>query len=253
VSTVAVSATVFAAVFGCAILGLLVRRRLPDHHLGADARDVMKLSLGLVATMAALVLGLLTASAKRSYDTEGDAVMDSAAQVIVLDRTLARYGPETQPIREGLHRAIARRLAVTWPEDGSSDGWVDVPDMTGATERLDDAIRALAPATDTQRELRAKALDIAGKLLDIRWMVFTRARATLPTIFLVMLIFWVAILFAGFGLLAPSNATVVVTFALCAVAVSGSIFLILEMNDPFSGWMKISGDPLRYALQLVAR
>lgn len=251
-STMTIGAMVFAAIFACALLGLLIRGVLPEPHLTADSRDVMKLALGLVATMAALVLGLLTASAKREYDTENDAVMASAAEVILLDRTLARYGAEAQDLRADLRQVVAGRIALTWPEVGR--GTLDGGGGTARTaEHIEDGIRALVPTTDAQRELRTKALGLADQLLAMRWMVFTRAHNTIPTVFLVVLVSWVGLLFAGFGLLAPRNLTVVVIFASCAVAVSGSIFLILEMSEPFTGAIKVSGAPLQYALDHIGR
>lgn len=118
----AIAAVVFACLFGGALLGMVLRALLPAEHLNPDSKDVVKLAMGLVATMAALVLGLLTASAKSSFDTQNSEVQQSAAQIIVLDRALAQYGVETRDVRALIRRAVAFRLSVTWPEDGSPAG-----------------------------------------------------------------------------------------------------------------------------------
>ena len=247
-----IAAIVFACLASSALLGMLLRRALPDAHLNADARDVVKLAMGLVATMAALVLGLLTASSKASFDTQGSEVEQSAAHIILLDRVLAQYGPETRDVRDTLKRTVEHRLALTWPEDGSHATLEDA-ETTPKAETIEGGIRALAAQTDTQRALQARALTIAGNLLETRWLVFAQTSNSLPLAFLVVLVFWLALLFASFGVLAPRNATVVTALMLCALAVSGSTFLILEMSRPLDGVIKISSAPLRYALSQLGQ
>jgi hypothetical protein len=107
---------------------------LPEHHLSPESKDVVKLAMGLIATMAARVLGLLTASAKSSFDLQNAETVHTAADIIRLDRALARYGSETKEIRDLLKRAVAFRIQLTWPEDGSATGKLDSPEMTRATE-----------------------------------------------------------------------------------------------------------------------
>lgn len=249
----AIAAVVFACLFGGALLGMFLRAILPAEHLSADSKDVVKLAMGLVATMAALVLGLLTASAKSSFDTQNSEVQQSSAQVIVLDRALAQYGPETRDVRELLRRAIAFRLALTWPEDRSQAGTFVTSETTPTVEAIEGGIRALAPQNDVQRGQQARALAISGALLETRWLIFAQANHSLPVPFLVVLIFWLTLLFVSFGLFAPRNATVIVALLLCALAVAGSTFLILEMNQPMEGLIKISSAPLRFALSQLGK
>ena len=127
---------------------------LPEHHLSSESKDVVKLAMGLIATMAALVLGLMTASAKSSFDIQNQESVHTAADIIRLDRALARYGPETKEIRELLKRAVAFRIHLTWPEDGSAPGNLDSPEMTRATEGLEDKIRELSPRNEVQRDIQ---------------------------------------------------------------------------------------------------
>ena len=243
-----IASIVFACVFASALLGMLLRRVVPEHHVNQDSKDVVKLAMGLLATMAALVLGLLTASAKSSFDTLDSEVQQSAAHLVMLDRTLAQYGPETKETRNQIRQAVAHRIELTWPEDSSRPTRVDAPEMTPAIEGLQSRIRALAPQNDAQRELQSKALSLVGDLTATRWLVFTQAGSSVPMTFLFVLVLWLAVLFISFGLLAPRNATVIVALLLCALSVAGSIFLILEMSHPLEGFIKISDVPLRYAL-----
>jgi hypothetical protein len=247
--SITIASIVFACVFGSTLLGMLLHGAVPDNHLSADSKDVVKLAMGLIATMAALVLGLLTASAKGSFDTESGEVEQMAANAILLDRVLAQYGPETKDIRDLLRQAIAVRLAQMWPEEGSHTATVDAaPQTTPTAEGIEGKIRALSPQTDAQRELKTRALSISGVLLQTRWLLFAQMRRPIPMPFLVVLIFWLSILFLSFGVFAPRNGTVITALVFCALAVAGSIFLILELNHPFEGLVKVSSAPVHYAL-----
>ncbi len=252
-SPMAIGSISFACVFGGALLGMLLRGVLPDHHLSQDSKDVVRLGMGLIATMAALVLGLLIASAKSSFDTQDTAVKLAAANIVLLDRALAHYGPETKEAREVIRRAVAFRLETTWPEESSRPSRVDTPETTPTIEGVETRIRDLEPQTDGRRWLQARALQIVGDLQQTRWLLFGGASDSVPIPFLVVLVFWVTVIFASFGLYAPPNATVVGVLLVCALSVSTSIFLVLEMGQPFEGLLKISGAPVRYALSRLGQ
>ncbi|HEV7733476.1 MAG TPA: hypothetical protein VGR62_15015 [Candidatus Binatia bacterium] len=247
-NSLAIASIVFTCVFGGALLGLVLRRVLPDDHLGSDSKDVVKLAMGLVATMAALALGLLTGSAKSTFDEEDGQLKQVAANVVLLDRTLAHYGPETNDARESIRRLIASRLSTIWPEEGAGSVERDDPEATAAVERIDDQIRALSPQNDTQRTLQGRASETLGDVIRTRWLLLGEAGNSVQRPLLVVLVFWLAALFISFGLFAPRNPTVVTVLAVAAISVAGSIFLILEMNQPFTGFVKISSAPLRFAL-----
>ena len=241
---------VFTCTFGGALLGMWLRTTLPAHHLDAESRDVVKVGIGLIATMTALVLGLVTASAKSSFDAVDSAVKTTAVQVLTLDRVLARYGSETGAIRQGLQRAVGARVEMIWPQGAAKPATLD-PIRSGAgaqAEGLADAIRALTPRNDAQRALQARALDLTEALLQARWLVLAGTEASVPVPFLVILVFWLTITFASFGLCAPRHATVFVVLCVCALSVGSAAFLILEMDTPFDGVLRVSAEPLRYAL-----
>ena len=243
-SSLATSVIVFACIFGGALLGMVLRTVLPEHHLSAESKDIVKVGMGVVGTMAALVLGLLVASAKSSYDTQQSEVMQMSANVIFLDRILAHYGPETKDTRELLRGAVVRSLTLIWHEDNSQP---TEPTAAGA-EGLYDKILALAPQTDAQRTIQGQAFSLLSNLGQARWLLYEQAGSALPVPFLVVVVFWLTIIFISYGLFAPPNATVIATLVVCALSVSGAIFLVVELDRPFQGLMQISSAPLRNAL-----
>ncbi len=245
-SSIEVSGFVFACVFGGSLLGMSLRAVLPEHHLSAETRDTIKLGTGLIATMAALVLGLLIASAKSSFDAEKSGFTQMAANVVVLDRVLARYGPETKGARDMLRGALIRAIDQIWPSDSSHPPQLD-PSAARA-EGVYYKIQALSPRNEAQRSLQAQALSIALSLGQSSWLTFEQEGRSIPMPFLVVLVFWITIIFVGFGLFAPRNATAIAILLVCALSVSSSIFLILELDTPFGGLIQISSDPMRNAL-----
>jgi hypothetical protein len=247
VSPIVISWIIFACVFGGALLGMLLRKLLPEHHLDADSKSVVNLGMALIGTMSALVLGLLIASAKNSFDAQKGEFTQMSANVILLDRTLARYGSETQEARDMLRRA-ALTLDRNWSEDTSRSAKLDSSAMRAAAASFYEKIQELAPRNDFQRSLQGQAMQIALDLGQTRSLLLEQAGSSIPTPFLVVLVFWLAVIFTSFGLFAPYNATVVATLFVCALSVSGAIFLILELDSPFAGLIQISDIPLRNAI-----
>ncbi len=243
-----IASIVFACVFGGALLGMFLSAFLPEHHLNEDSKDVIKLGMGLIATMAALVLGLVIAAAKSSYDAQDAAVKHSAAKVLLLDRVLSDYGPETKETRDLLRRAVIHRLDEIWPEDRFQRSRLEPSDAVFRAERIEAGILQLVPQNVAQRWLQSQALQITSDIMETRWLVLGGQGSSVPVPFLVVVVFWLTIIFGSFGLFSPRNTTVFAVLFLCALSVAGSIFLILEMDQPFKGLMKISSAPLRYTL-----
>jgi hypothetical protein len=242
---------VFAVVFGSALLAMFVHSALPEHHLSADSKDVVKLGVALIATMSALVLSLLIASAKSSFDTRSNQLVEASADIILLDGLLARYGPETGEARSLLQRSVAATVERFWPAEGARP----IPIDLGASpvEALYDKIGALSPQSDAQRTLRSQALTMALDVEHTRLLLFEHLGTSIPMPFLAVLVFWLCIIFASFGLFAPRNATVIGVLCVCALSVSGAIFLILELDRSFEGLLQVSGTPLRAALAQLGR
>ena len=210
----AISLIVFTCVFGGALLGMFLHAVLPEHHLSTDSKELVKLGIGVIATMAALVLGFPTASAKSSYDTRRSELTQIAANIILLDRVMGHYGPETKEARELLRRSVARAVDQIWPAGHPP---LTELGLSAESEDLYDKIQKLSPQNDAQRSLHAQALRITADLGHMRWLLFEQGGGSTPSLFLVMLVFWLVIIFISFGLFAPQNATVVATLLVCAL------------------------------------
>jgi Protein of unknown function (DUF4239) len=240
---------VLACVFGGALLGMALRQVLPEHHLSSDSKDVIKLAMGLTATMSALVLALLIASAKTSYDAQKNELTQIAANISLLDRILAHYGPETKEARELLRGTVIGMRDQIWPQFSSQPAEVN----QAIGDHLYDKIEGLAPQTDGQRALQIQAQKVGVDLAQTRLLLSEQRVSSIPMPFLVLLVFWLTIIFLSFGLFAPQNPTVIATLLLCALSVSGAIFLILELDRPFAGLIQISSAPLNNAIAHIGR
>ena len=245
-SAIAIALIVFACVGMGAVLGSLLRNRLPANHLSPDSLDAVKLGTGLVATMSALVLGLLISSAKGSYDAVTSEMTQMSARVIFLDRVLALYGSETRETRDLLRAAVVSSRDRLWPQEGGRPSQVGPP--APGMETMLGKIQALSPKDDVQRSLRGQALSMGYGLGETRWLFYEQSSPSVPTPMLVILVFWLTVIFIGFGLFAPRNGTVIASLFFAGLAVSGAIFLIMEMYTPFSGVMHVSSEPMRFAI-----
>jgi hypothetical protein len=248
VSPLLMSVIAFGCVLGGTIFGIFLRHRLPEHHLSAATKDVVRLGTGLIGTIAGLVLGLLIASANSTYETQSTQVQQLTANIVLLDRTLAQYGPETDLARNLLRRGVASMADRIWRENGSDSGKVAPFEASAAALSLYDEILKLSPRNEMQRSLQARALDTVQELGKTRLLLFAEAGMAIPIPFLVVLISWLTIIFASFSLFADNNGTTIVALGIFGVSASAAIFLILELGQPFTGLMTISSEPLRNAL-----
>jgi hypothetical protein len=247
----AIALATLVCAFGGAMVGHSLRTVLSGDHLSEDTKDVVKLVTGLIATLSALVLGLLIASAKSSFDAVNDGLEQAAAQVIVLDRLLARYGPGAKSVRTELRGVYAARVDHLLA-GGSMAGSGLVQDA-GPIERLEASVRALAAADDEQRSMKMRAHQILADITQIRWLGFERSSQGTPRAFLVVLVSWLTAMFLSFGLFAPRTPVALIALAIGALAVSTAIFLIEEMARPLDGVISISAEPLRRALAVLGQ
>jgi hypothetical protein len=242
---------VFACLFGAALLGMRVRAMLPDHHITPEAKDSVRLAMGTVATMAALVLGLLVASTKGTYDAERNESTRMAARIVYLDRVLAMYGPETAEARSELRNATTSMIERMWPDERGAKVVLEPNDRW--TDALPKNVYGLAPKDDVQRALKEQAVEMVDALGQERWLVYEEAETSVSRAMLLVVVLWLAVLFLSVGLFAPPNATVVVALMLSAVSVSGAIYLILELDMPYDGLISISSKPMRLALEHLGK
>jgi hypothetical protein len=246
------SVIALVCIFGGAILGIVVRGSLSERQFSGNVEDVIKLGLGLIATMSALVLGLLVSTAKGSYDAKRAQLAQMSADLILVDRSLALYGSETREARAALHDLVADLIDQIYTIRGKL--------AKGGSSELRDAavnfykmVRSLSPGSEDQKSLKQEALRRSFDVAEIRALALAKESSAIPTPFLVVLVFWLTILFAGFGLFAPRNLTAVVTLGICALSASAALLLILEMDQPLTGIMQISIEPLRNALAVIGK
>jgi len=234
-----------------AVIGVLLRRRLPNHHLDDHARDIVRLGAGLVGTIAALVLGLLINSASSIYEAQRAEVRQIAANLILLDAVLDQYGPEAKPLRSLLRVAVDQMIERIWHDRPASENLALYGSGTLASE-VYAGLHALSGGTAVKSALATQALQLALPISQARLALFEQSSSGLPLPVLVVLIFWLTVLFASYCLFSPVNPTSAVALGLVALSAAAALFLILEMVEPFSGLMQISSAPIRAALPSLA-
>jgi hypothetical protein len=254
VSALTISSVAFTCIFGGTLIGIFLRNILPEDHLSDESKDVIKLGIGMIATMAALILGLLIASAKSSFDTMNSELNQTGSRLISLDRVMAHYGPETMEARGLLRRVVVLTIERRWPEDKIGKVAANVPVGRVDIEVIQDQLRQLSPRNDAQRWLQSRALQISSDITEGRWLLIEQSgQSSIPMPFLVILVFWLTIIFASFGLFSPRNATVIVILLVCALSAAGALFLTLEYNTPYEGLIKVSSAPLHNALAHIGQ
>jgi hypothetical protein len=206
----------------------------------------------MISMMAALVIGLLVTSAKQTYDSTNAAIVQGGARVIVLDRVLASYGPGAKEVREHLRQGLAATIRLLWPDE-RVEGILGIFERNTAMERVFQEIRSLEPQDRRQQALQEQAQKLCEELVLSRWVQIEQAQTSLPALFLAILLFWLTMLYMSFGLLAPRNPTVLAAMFIGALSLAPALFLILEMNRPMSGAIRISSAPMLKALEHLGR
>lgn len=252
-SSLIIASIAFCCIFGGVLFGVLLRKLLPKHHIQDESKDSIKMGAGLIATMAALVLGLLVGSAKSSFDALNDGIKQFGAKLIVLDRALSNYGPETKEIRTTIRQNVIALGELIWPSSKTGMANVAAVEESRGVEDIQNRIRELKPTNEQQRAMQAQALQLTGEMLHSRWMMIEHTQNALPIPFLIVVVFWLTMLHVSFGMLAPRNATVLAVLFICALSVSGALFLINELNHPIVGMIKISNAPLIKALEHLGK
>ena len=253
-----ISVILFVLAFLCPLagtgIGMALRRRLPEHHLSRDSLDVIKLAMGLMATLVALTLGLLIQSASRyraTIETEYRLIL---ASIVHLDEYLQAYGPEAGEIRLHVRQIAARGFQARWPnEDFGPTGPEPDPAKSQFTE-VQRQIVGLEPGDAAQRWFQSQALQITNRLSDLRWLVINQEATTAPLLPVFILIFLSCIaIFGSFSLSVQPNPTVFAVISLTALAIAGATFLIVEMNNPFHGLLYISSQGARAVMAVIGR
>jgi hypothetical protein len=241
---------VFLILLAGTFAGWTMRQRLPEHHLTDDTKSLVSVSMAVVATVSALVLGLLISNANTSFRALGGDVTTLSAQILRLDNVLRRYGPDTYPARETLRRYAEQKTADLFPDEGT-DVRLDDPSTYALLQQLEDSMLELKPSNRRDQWWLDQAMTLAGKIGDTRWLLVQQLGQGTPKAVLALLVFWLTLLFASFGLFAPRNLISGATLMLCALAVAGAVGMILELEKGFGGLVHISPQPMRQAAQAL--
>jgi uncharacterized membrane protein YqgA involved in biofilm formation len=238
---------VFALVLAGAFAGWVIKQHLPKHHLTEETKNAVSVSMAVVATISALVLGLLISNANTKFSVlEGEVTMLSA-EILRLDQILRRYGPDTNVARETLRQYAEQKTADLFPRD-ATDVRLGNPSTYELLQHLEDLLLALRPAAPRDQWWLGQAMSLAAKIGDIRWLLAQQTGQGTPKAFVALLVFWLALLFASFGLFAPHNLTSAVILMLCALAVAGAVGMFLELEQGFGRLVHISPQPMRHAV-----
>jgi hypothetical protein len=251
-STIYVGLVIVSILFGSALLAIGIARLLPEHHLSAETKSVVSISMAVIGTLSALVLGLLISTANTLYTTKAERVTQISADVISLDRLLRRYGSEAQDIRALLRNYVAAKLQDLFPQNRDQLPNLDNEATVSLLEQLQNKILAVHPASDTQRWLQSQALQLAAEAMATRWELGEEHLIKTPAVLAALVVFWFAILFASFGLFAPANIVSITAIFLCSVGVGTAIPMMTELQTPFHGLIRISSAPLLHALDVIS-
>ncbi|HQS10287.1 MAG: hypothetical protein B7Y12_24790 [Rhizobiales bacterium 24-66-13] len=242
---------VFAALFGGAAIAIRVAPLLPAHHLSKDSQDAVKLGVGMIAAMASLVLGLMTASVSGNFGNASKDVNSYALNLLSLDTDMRHFQPQSCPAQVLLADYIRSVLHETWT------GATDLPEQRNSAGsgqillQLDGMIHGWTPATADDAAVRTNVQNGLRTVLTSRWTVSQDSAAAIPIAFVIVLVAWLALIFVSFGLYSPPNMVVIGSLLLCAASIAGALFLISEMSGPFDGLVSISPQPMVRVLDFI--
>ncbi len=247
-----VSAIFAAVVLAGAYCGALARHWVPPNHRNAETLGVVNLGVGFLGTLAALVLGLVVASAKGSFDTKSADVQTAAAKVLQLDRSLKRVGSEAQPARQALRDLVASRIGHLGERPGGTDNTTAGMAAAQVLLTIEHMLHTLQPKDEMQRQAMEAARNLTGEVQRLMSDVLTQSTSSITTPLLVLLAFWFAVILAGWNFVSPTNGTTLFVNVFCALSLTGAIFMLLEMDQPFGGVIQVSDSPLRVVLPQLA-
>ena len=238
---------VFAIILAGAFSGAVARRYLPEHHQTEETKSVVSISMAVVATIAALVLGLLLSNANSSFSTVQGQVNAISAQILRLDQLLRRYGSDTELAREKLREYAEQKRDDLFPNNPAD---VQLGDQStyDLLQEVEDLVLSVKPANARDEWWLAQAMTLASKIGDTRFLLAQHSGKGTPNAVLLLLVFWLTLLFASFALFAPSNVITTATLTLCALAIAGSIGMILELERGFGGLVQVSPQAMNHTV-----
>lgn len=241
----------FVCIFGASLAGLLLSRKLPKRYLSEPTSKTVHLAMSAVGLMAALVVGLLIANAKTDLDSSRKAIEQFSTNLRLFDREAVHFGPEAKPVRELLRAFTEEKIAQTWTASMAVS--TDHSRSVGMLNEIQRRLRAFTPQDDVGREARASGLHMIDDLMQTSRLLALQTSAHTPHLFLIAVIFWLSVLSFSYAVFAPPNAVVIVAFAVAAFSIAAAVNLIVDMEHPFVGYIKVSPTPMQEALMEMKR
>jgi len=228
---------VAALAFASGVAGLFLQKLLPEPHTSDRSREMIGAIVGLVSLLLALVLGTLVGSSYAFYATQKSELETFAARSLQLDLALAEFGPETAPARAQMKEVLTTVREILWGESAAPD--LTVAEPIEHLRFMDEYAASLDPKTPAQRQFASAAVADAGAIEQTRLLISLQLASPVSWPLVMIVVSWALILFCGFGLLSRINATTLAALAFGAFAVGSALFLILELNQPFTGVFRV--------------
>ena len=245
------SAVVLVLILASAALGSHVRARLADHHFSEDSLAAMRIAVGLVATLSALVLSLLISSGKSSLDLVNSALQHNSVAMIQLDRTLSRFGPSADGLRADIKNDYAQWISLLFSNKTGTNAEAESRKIISSTYDIQGRIFALQTADLSQDKLREHAMQLWDDIFAGRWLALEHRRGSIPPPLIAVLVGWLTVIFGIFGFSAPRNWSMCVVFLLCAVSATTAVYVALDLDTPFQGMVNASNTPMMDALKFI--
>ena len=239
----------FASILIGAAIGMVLRRALPANLLEGGSKEAIRLGAGFLSTLSALVIGLMIASAKNTYDNQNSNIRQLGTNAVLVDQMLTKYGADAKAARTLLREIIPSATARIWRENVSGNGSTFV--ISETAERFYNAVEGLKPANAEQTSLKSRIIQITTDMGRTRLLVFTQGEDAIPLPFFIVLVFWLVVIFASFSLFAEPRPIVIASTLVFALSVSSALFLIVDLSHPFQGLMQISNYHLHMVLPTI--
>ena len=249
-SSAAFLASLASILIGAA-MGMVLKRALPADLLEGGSKEAIRLGAGFLSTLAALVIGLMIASAKNTYDSQNANIRQLGTNAVLVDQMLTQYGPEAKAARTLLREIIPSATARIWRENASGKGGGSAFVVGETAERFYGAVEGLKPANPEQTSLKSRIIQLTTDMGRTRLLVFTQGDDAIPLPFFIVLVFWLVVIFASFSLFAEPGPILVASTLVFALSESSALFLIVDLSHPFEGLMQVSNHHLHMVLPKI--
>jgi hypothetical protein len=243
-----VSVAVRALTFGFVLLGLYLKRLVPERHMSAGSRDMIGAVIGMLSLLLALVLGTLVGSGYGFFASQKGGIESLCARSLELDLTFRQYGPETQPLRQALRDSMEEALDAIRGDSAAYQRHFELSGYMSKFEKWNQTLSSLSPRSPAQTALVSSISASSAAFQQTRLLMSLQLASPIPWPLIIIVVSWAMLLFFGFGVTSGLNPTSLAALAFGSFAVASAIFLILELNRPLSGLFRVPAAPIERAI-----